>query len=76
MNEIGGYIFVAGVALMILCSIFVTLFLPENDSRYRTGYKNNKEVNNTVYKYLLIFFITGAGLALLGFILMFQKPSF
>ena len=47
MNEIGGYIFVIGVALMTLCSIYVTFFLPEQDARYRTGYKNNEEVNES-----------------------------
>ena len=69
MSEIGGYIFVAGVALMTLCSIYVTFFLPEQDARYRTGYKNNKEVNEDGGCSLLVVFMTGAGLALLGFFL-------
>ena len=69
MNEIGGYIFVIGVALLTLCSIYVTFFLPEQDARYRTGYKNNEEVNESGGCGLLVVFITGAGLALLGFFL-------
>ena len=69
MNEIGGYIFVAGVALMTLCSIYVTFFLPEQDARYRTGHKNNKEVDESAGCGLLVVFMTGAGLALLGFFL-------
>ena len=69
MNEIGGYIFVAGVALMTLCSIYVTFFLPERDARYRTGYKNNEDVNESAGCGLLVVFMTGAGLALIGFFL-------
>ena len=69
MNEIGGYIFVIGVALLTLCSIYVTFFLPERDARYRTGYKNNEEVNESGGCGLLVVFMTGAGLALLGFFL-------
>ena len=69
MNEIGGYIFVIGVVLLTLCSIYVTFFLPEQDARYRTGYKNNEEVNESGGCGLLVVFMTGAGLALLGFFL-------
>ena len=69
MNEIGGYIFVIGVALLTLCSIYVTFFLPEQDARYRTGYKNNEEVNESGGCGLLVVFMSGAGLALLGFFL-------
>ena len=70
MNEIGGYIFFAGVALMTLCSIYVTFFLPEQDARYRTGYKNNEEVDESGGCGLLVVFMTGAGLAFLGFFLL------
>ena len=54
---------------MTLCLIYVRFFLPEQDARYRTGYKNNKEVNEDGGCILVVVFMTGAGLALLGFFL-------
>ena len=70
MNEIGGYIFFAGIALMTLCSIYVTFFVPEQYARYRTGYKDNREVDESGSCGLLVVFMTGAGLAFLGFFLL------
>ena len=70
---IGQYICAAGIALMLLCAVFVRFFLPEGDARYRTGYKNNDEVSTDLMKYIAIVFMIGAGLTFLGFIIMMYQ---
>ena len=74
MNEIGGYIFFAGVVLLTLLAVLARL-LPEEDSRFRTGYKNNEEVTTSIYTFLAILFSIAVGLVFIGFFMMFLTPS-
>ena len=70
---IGQYICAAGIALMLLCAVFVRFFLPEGDARYRTGYKNNEEVSRDLIKWIMYLFMMGVGLTFLGLIIIIYQ---
>ena len=67
---IAGIMIFGGFALMVLCSIFVRFIHPEVDNRYKTGYKDNDEVSDSIVKGVMYVLFTGVVLIILGLVVV------